>query len=98
MNVAAAPLFQELGLVDAVFELACDRKLSSQKFMKATLPDTCHIFTDLGKLALAPLHRDPGPCLNHGVRCDMSTGPDLMVAGFPCSPYSNQRPGRYTAG
>eukprot|EP00971_Amphidinium_carterae_P194488 3859163-Amphidinium_carterae.2 len=35
------------------------------------------------------------PCLIHGHGCSTSVKVDILAAGFPCAPFSGQRPDRH---
>ena len=91
-----APLtLQEIGL-EFIDRLGCDRKpLVAQFFTQSPTVSPKHLSTDLQKLA------ETGPsgfaCAFHSTPCDFTSDEafgkpsDILCAGPPCSPYSQQR-------
>ena len=83
--------------------ITIDPKVASSQFLQLNSPALHH-----AKTIREVLENDTFVCLMHSgkgrqqeVRCrldDMGHQPTLMVIGFPCSPYSSQRPGRFGTG
>ena len=75
---------------------ACDKKAAALSVLE-TMP-VSHLYSDLFQLvgALSDPDAQP-PCLKHRHRCAVQHV-DVLVAGFPCTPFSAQRPNRFSAG
>lgn len=76
--------------------LACDPKPSTFKALQCWhehgVPFPVH-HLDTVESVLA----GSGPCKVHGQTCRVDVGStDILVAGFPCAPFSQQRPKRFT--
>lgn len=74
----------------ACIEVACDKKLTAQQFLfgkpKSERPK--HLFSDVYNMLSDPA---PASCdwpWHFGLQCPVPVGCDLLVAGFPCQPYS----------
>ena len=72
---------QELDAFQFKLESVCDRKMASQRFLQATVDQDTHIFETIESICA---HNAKARCLQHGA-CQVATGPDLIVAGFPCA-------------
>ena len=87
---------QELGFLDIIDLFATDPKRAAKQFLKDfTQPQ--HVFDTIQ--AVHDSDGSPIPCFTHGKDCVVPGQPcDLLVAGFPCAPYSGARPTRHSAG
>eukprot|EP00435_Cladocopium_sp_Y103_P004127 s1246_g1.t1 len=74
---------------------ACDPKKAALKFNLGMGMQPKHFFNTAADVA-----RGQGHCHVHGRHCDLGEEGkcDLMVAGFPCQPFSVQRPQRWSEG
>ena len=78
---------------------ACDLKSASFAMYQAMKLSPCHFFTQVQDVMAGS-----GLCQMHGGKLCLledqadDEPDDLMVAGFPCQPYSSQRPARYKDG
>eukprot|EP00971_Amphidinium_carterae_P073611 1455615-Amphidinium_carterae.2 len=85
---------QEVGLVDIQSEVACDKKVAAQKYL---IENNCseHVFANLDDLhAGLTSEGHTAYCKKHRQQCCVPGDPHLVCAGFPCAPFSRQRPGR----
>ena len=74
---------------------AADLKDSCMKAAQNMQALPCHFFN-----SICDAHAQEGWCKVHAkvCRCEDTARPDLLVAGFPCAPYSTQRPQRFSSG
>ena len=78
-------------------DVVCDPKRSAQHWQEKNCKSAeRHGFMDI-QHALAA--RDtPTYCFLHKSCCKLEGAPHLVVAGFPCAPFSQQRVGRHLDG
>ena len=76
---------------------AVDPKKSSRMFCTQNqVGDGC-FFDYIGEVTEAARKREKLWCHHHGREClPCSHRSDIFIAGFPCSPFSGQRPGRHS--
>ena len=74
---------------------ACDLKSASFAMYRAMKLSPRHFFMEVQGIMAGR-----GPCQMHGELCllEDQADDDLLVEGFPCQPYSTQRPTRYKDG
>eukprot|EP00971_Amphidinium_carterae_P180722 3584487-Amphidinium_carterae.3 len=73
---------------------AADCKPAAQKFMNMNVPGVGHVFDKVEDL----LEEGPRWCHKHETYCSPEVLPiNVVLAGFPCAPYSSQRASRYSA-
>ena len=82
---------QEVAVFDFHLEAVCDKKISSQQFLQATLDPETHLFSAIDDLCGPD---EKAKCLAHKGHCKTPQAVDMVIAGFPCAPYSFQRVGR----
>ena len=80
-------------MLDYRLKLTCDKKGAAQKFLATATPEDACLFG-----ALADLTHSQPHCLRHSKVCVPDSGPQIVISGPPCAPYSAQRPQRYSSG
>ena len=88
---------QELGTIKFVETQAVDPKQSAQIFYKANIPGDGCLFDRINEVTEAWRCKQALWCRKHDRLCrPCATAADCFVAGFPCSPFSGQRPKRHS--
>eukprot|EP00971_Amphidinium_carterae_P004939 98674-Amphidinium_carterae.1 len=93
-NFYSCHVAQEIDLVSFTDVYGCDPKKASQAFCRRGL-HVQHLFETIS--SMTSNYGQAAKCVLHGGLCPIPTMTiDILAAGFPCSPYSGQRPGRHS--
>ena len=93
-----SPAIQEVGLLKMHIDFTAEVKPIAETFMAANCSAE-HRFGSVEQITQALVTGSTLPCKRHNQHCSVpSDCPDIVVAGFPCAPYSTQRPQRHRQG
>eukprot|EP00971_Amphidinium_carterae_P347939 6490235-Amphidinium_carterae.1 len=83
---------EALRLFDVQAEFFCEPKPACHLAIDGHESKAC-IYSSVGDIIDGVRQEQPVKCLRHG-SCRPQSRADMLVAGFPCAPFSTQRPGR----